>query len=103
MTLNAIKFTQTGFIEVSALRLGRGYAVTVRDSGPGIPESERARIFEPFEQIEPLRTKHARGMGLGLTIVRDIKALTLGATLQLDSDLGVGSAFTIIFPNDHAS
>jgi len=101
LTLNAIKFTQTGFIEVSALRLGRGYAVTVRDSGPGIPESERARIFEPFEQIEPLRTKHARGMGLGLTIVRDI-AITLGATLQLDSDLGVGSAFTVIFPNDQA-
>jgi signal transduction histidine kinase len=101
LTLNAIKFTQTGFIEVSALRLGQGFALTVRDSGPGVPESERARIFEPFEQIEPLRTKHARGMGLGLTIVRDI-ATSLGATLQLDSEVGVGSAFTIIFPNDQA-
>jgi signal transduction histidine kinase len=101
LTLNAIKFTQTGFIEVSALRLGRGFAVTVRDSGPGIPESEQARIFEPFEQIEPLRTRHARGMGLGLTIVRDI-ATTLGATLQLDSEVGVGSTFTVIFPNEQA-
>jgi signal transduction histidine kinase len=101
LTLNAIKFTQTGFIEVNVLRLDRGFALTVRDSGPGIPESERARIFEPFEQIEPLRTKHARGMGLGLTIVRDI-ATTLGATLQLDSELGVGSAFTVIFPSNQA-
>lgn len=97
LTLNAIKFTQQGQVEVSALWLERGFALTVRDTGPGIPESERARVFEPFEQIEPLRMKHARGMGLGLTIVREI-ATTIDATLRLDSEVGVGSAFTVIFP-----
>jgi signal transduction histidine kinase len=98
LALNAVKFTQTGTIEVSTLRLAGGLALTVRDSGPGIPESERARIFEPFEQIEPLRAKTAHGMGLGLTIVREITT-ALGATLRLDSEVGVGSAFIVVFPN----
>jgi signal transduction histidine kinase len=98
LTLNAIKFTQAGGVEINALWLERGFALTVRDTGPGIPESERARIFEPFEQIEPLRTRHGRGIGLGLTIVREIAA-AIGATLRLDSEVGVGSAFTVVFPS----
>ena len=58
---NAIKFTSTGFVEVTAARAGRALTITVRDSGPGIPAEARARIFEPFEQLTPPGLEAAPG------------------------------------------
>jgi signal transduction histidine kinase len=66
------------------------------DSGPGIAESDRARIFEPFSQLEPVDQKHTPGVGLGLALVREM-VVALGGTIALDSRLGEGSAFTVEF------
>jgi two-component system sensor histidine kinase BaeS len=94
---NAIKFTPAGgAISVTARREGDQLLVDVGDSGPGIPEAERQRIFEPF-----YRGAHGRrivqGMGLGLSIARDIAAAH-GGEIKLDSQPGEGSRFTLYVP-----
>jgi signal transduction histidine kinase len=93
---NAIKYTSRGFVEVSAGPTSNGYQVTVRDTGPGIPADEQVRIFEPFEQLAPVRAKRGPGVGLGLALVKEIAA-SLGAQIRLESEVGTGSAFTIEF------
>jgi signal transduction histidine kinase len=95
---NAIKFTDQGYVEVtlsSARNLAR---IAVRDTGRGIPREEHARVFEPFEQLEPSRQKHTPGVGLGLALV---KAMTsaLGGEVGLESQPGRGSVFTIALPH----
>ena len=68
----------------------------VKDSGPGVADADRERIFEPFE-----RGRHAirryRGGGLGLAIVRAISEAH-GGRVELDSEPGAGATFTIVFP-----
>jgi PAS domain S-box-containing protein len=97
LVANAVKFTETGTISVSVSSATGEQRVTVVDTGPGIPESERDRMFEPFEQGEPLLTKGLPGVGLGLALVRELCA-ALGARVELQSTVGVGSTFTVMFP-----
>ena len=69
--------------------------VTVRDSGCGIPEEIQQRIFEPFFTTKALSTR--RGTGLGLSMVYELaKGLQYG--LHVDSQVGRGTAFTIVAP-----
>ncbi len=71
------------------------YALTVRDTGPGIAEAEQARVFERFYQSPQ---KHAQGgTGLGLALSRELAEI-LGGTLTLVSQPGEGAAFTLRFP-----
>lgn len=63
--------------------------IVVRDSGPGIPRSELARVFEPFYRLEASRNRHSGGTGLGLTIARNIAAAH-GGSLQLVNRTGGG-------------
>jgi PAS domain S-box-containing protein len=95
---NAIKYTQQGFVAIEVAHVGGEHRVSVSDSGPGIAEDQRARVFEPFEQIEKVEHKHLPGIGLGLTLVKQIVA-ALGGRIELQSELGVGSAFTVVFPS----
>lgn len=94
---NAVKFTASGEVAVVVAGGAREQAITVSDTGPGIPEAERDRIFQPFEQLDPIRAKHLPGVGLGLALVREICA-ALGARVELRSEVGAGSAFTVRFP-----
>ncbi|HEY6003858.1 MAG TPA: PAS domain-containing sensor histidine kinase [Anaeromyxobacter sp.] len=94
---NAVKFTEAGGVEVS-IGAGEGaQRISVRDSGPGIPEADQARIFEPFEQRDPVHMKHLPGVGLGLALVREICA-ALGGRVELRSAPGAGSTFTVVLP-----
>jgi signal transduction histidine kinase len=70
----------------------------VRDSGPGIPPEAQARVFEPFQQLEPLDHKSKPGMGLGLTLVRELVSV-LGGKVSLKSEPGVGSEFVVELPS----
>ncbi len=95
---NAIKFTEHGRVELGVQRGIHEVRLSVRDTGPGIAFAERGRIFEPFEHIEPASDRQTPGVGLGLALVREI-AGALGGHVDVSSEPGRGSAFTIWLPN----
>jgi signal transduction histidine kinase len=97
LVANAMRFTQQGAIEVRTWSSDGTYRVSVRDTGPGIPAAEQVRIFEPFEQLEPVPERHTPGIGLGLALVGEM-ARALRARLELKSQVGVGSTFSIVLP-----
>ncbi|MBO0904790.1 hybrid sensor histidine kinase/response regulator [Jiella sonneratiae] len=89
---NAIKFTETGTIRFRVRYRNQIAALSVMDTGPGISKPDLERIFEPFERIEGKRA--TPGMGLGLTITK-LFAEILGGDIQVESELGQGSAFHV--------
>jgi signal transduction histidine kinase len=97
---NAIKFTDEGSVRLDVTRhegVDGRIAFTVTDTGTGIPAADHGRIFERFHQVSTGRTAKAPGTGLGLAICRDL-AHALGGSIQVRSEPGVGSAFTIVLP-----
>jgi signal transduction histidine kinase len=94
---NALRFGGGNPIAIELRTLGRRALLTVRDHGPGIPDEDQARIFEPFE-----RAKGARGTpgsGLGLWIVRRLVDAH-GGTVRLASAVGKGTVFAVDLPKD---
>lgn len=96
---NAIKFTDSGYIElglsVDSLHNNKIDAICwVRDTGQGIAEKELHTIFEPFRQADTAQS--AQGTGLGLTITKKLVEMMQGQ-LSVESQLGSGSVFTILF------
>ncbi|MDP3634211.1 PAS domain-containing hybrid sensor histidine kinase/response regulator [Phenylobacterium sp.] len=77
---NAIKFTDRGQVTLAARRIGRGSNLRfeVTDSGPGIEEDQRERLFDPFIQADAGTTRKHGGTGLGLTICRELVTLMGG-------------------------
>jgi two-component system sensor histidine kinase ChiS len=94
---NAIKFTPQGRVEVSVRQEGDILAVTVSDTGIGIPVEARARVFESFEQVDGDTSREYGGTGLGLAITKQLVELHGGAIL-VESEVGVGSRFTFTLP-----
>jgi signal transduction histidine kinase len=95
---NAIKFTPAGgHIQVAVRPQAGMVAVSVADTGIGIPEDEAERIFERFHQVESHLTRNQGGMGLGLSIARGMIELH-GGRIWVDSVEGQGSRFTFILP-----
>jgi signal transduction histidine kinase len=95
---NAVKFTQRGSVEVEAWSDARGHLIVVRDTGPGIAPEHLDRVFDPFEQMAPADQKGIPGVGLGLSIVREVAA-ALDGRAEAASVLGRGSTFTIVLPS----
>jgi two-component system OmpR family sensor kinase len=93
---NAQKYSD-GHVAVSARAAGRQLSVLVEDNGPGIPEAERERIFEPFYRIDRSRDRATGGFGLGLSIVQKAVALHGGSVTIGTSKLG-GASFTVVIP-----
>ena len=98
---NAFKFTTAGHVQVAARRPGGPGAATVRfevtDSGPGIDEAIRARLFKPFTQADESTTRRYGGTGLGLSICREL-ATIMGGEVGVDSQPGQGSTFWAELP-----
>ncbi|HET7622814.1 MAG TPA: HAMP domain-containing sensor histidine kinase [Gemmatimonadaceae bacterium] len=97
---NAIRYTPAGgYVHVSVVRRASGEAVLeVCDSGVGIPESERSRIFERFYRGANARVIRPGGSGLGLAIAQTI-AREHGARIEMESPpSGSGSCFRVVFP-----
>jgi len=93
---NAVKYTPAGGrVDVVAVFDGPVALIVVRDTGHGIPEDERARIFERFARLD--RHRPLPGTGLGLPIARDLACL-MGGDIGLASRIGVGSAFCLALP-----
>lgn len=100
---NAIKFTEEGDVVVSARHLsGRPGWVTieVRDTGIGIPEDARDKIFEGFKQLDGSSTRKYGGLGMGLFLVNRYVQM-LGGEIEVESKLGAGSTFSIHLPKKH--
>lgn len=98
---NAIKFTPEGIVEISAIILPKGnksqVAITISDTGIGIPTHKLDRIFESFEQGEGSTAREYGGTGLGLTITKQLIELH-GGEITVESEVGIGSRFTFTLP-----
>ncbi|MEW6490081.1 MAG: protoglobin domain-containing protein [Thermodesulfobacteriota bacterium] len=94
---NACKYTARGTVRLASTRVAGGVRVEVSDTGPGVPEAHRHRIFEPFHQVESGDTRTATGVGLGLALGR--RALErMGGTLTLAASGPRGSTFVLELP-----
>ncbi len=101
---NAQKFTPVGGsigLEVTA-RKGGEVAFSVWDTGPGIPEADWQRIFEPFVQLDAGLDRRHEGSGLGLALVRRMVDLHHGR-VELQSQVGKGSRFTVVLSVEQKS
>ncbi|HEY9426266.1 MAG TPA: PAS domain-containing sensor histidine kinase [Gemmatimonadaceae bacterium] len=98
---NAVKFTPSnGQIRIDASAAADHpcmVAVSVHDTGVGIPVDKRETIFDPFVQVDPSHTRTTEGSGLGLSISRDL-ARGMGGDLTVVSAVGEGSTFTLTLP-----
>jgi two-component system phosphate regulon sensor histidine kinase PhoR len=95
---NAIKFSPEGApVTIRVWHQAGRPGFTVADLGPGIPKSERDKIFQRFYQVDRSRSKVRPGSGLGLAIVKHIAQLH-GASVDVEGDVGQGSLFHVRFP-----
>lgn len=95
---NALRYTPEGGTVRVGVSLEAGNAVLrVIDSGEGIPTRERERVFERFYRVDSARSRDTGGTGLGLSIVKHV-AESHGGSVELESELGVGSSFTMTLP-----
>jgi len=99
---NAFKFTDKGTVELRISRHDDQHiAFAVRDTGIGIVEEQQAVIFEAFRQADGTTNRRYGGTGLGLSISRELAQL-LGGTIEVSSEPGSGSLFTLILPENYS-
>jgi PAS domain S-box-containing protein len=110
---NAIKFTPSGSVSIeislshdipSAPLLARQrlLAISIRDTGIGIPADKLDRLFKPFSQVDSSITRKYGGTGLGLAICQRL-CMLMGGSIRVQSDIRKGSTFTITLPMEAAS
>jgi HAMP domain-containing protein/signal transduction histidine kinase/DNA-binding response OmpR family regulator len=116
MLSNAFKFTEDGRVVLAIERVATGWspdqeilnrsrsvlAISVTDTGIGIPMDKQQIVFEPFQQADGSTTRKYGGTGLGLAISREISHL-LGGEIRLQSSPGEGSKFTLYLPQTYAA
>lgn len=96
---NALKFTDSGEIELSAVVESPEILITVKDTGLGISDDKKELIFNMFQQADGSSTRSYEGIGLGLTIAHQVVKL-LGGRMYVVSEEGEGAAFTFSLPID---
>jgi two-component system cell cycle sensor histidine kinase PleC len=95
---NAIKFTRDGgLIEILSEEDEQGLWLHVTDSGPGIPDEEQTRIFEPFRQAATAASSGEGGVGLGLSLARSIMEMH-GGRIETYSKVGRGTCMSVLIP-----
>ena len=94
---NAIKYTDSGSIKITAHKFTAIWTITIQDTGIGIAENEQEKIWEEFYQLSNFERDRQRGLGLGLSIVSRLSSL-LGGSISMESTPDVGSKFTIEIP-----
>jgi PAS domain S-box-containing protein len=102
---NAIKFTSVGEVSVTVdvdAATHQPTSIRVRDTGIGIAPDRRQKVFEPFEQGDSSTRREFGGTGLGLSIVKAFAEL-IGAAIEVESELGRGTTFTVWLPTSPPS
>lgn len=95
---NAIKYNFSGgTVTVTATQQNSQLHLTVEDTGNGIPEELKERIFEPFFRLDKSRSRELGGVGLGLALVREIVRVHNGSIL-VKNNANSGTTFEVIFP-----
>ena len=95
---NSIKYNKAqGQIEVLLNDCNDTFVIRVKDTGVGIPSDKLMYIFERFRQVENTFNKSTKGSGIGLSLVKDLIEIQ-GGTIEVKSELGVGSEFIIKLP-----
>lgn len=96
---NAIKYSEPGgIVSIESSIVGQEVVVAITDHGIGISKQHQDRIFERFYRVDKARSRATGGTGLGLSIVRHI-VLEHGGTIQVESEEGIGSTFTVRLPH----
>ncbi len=98
---NAVKFTEKGKIELRVRTVpdkeGKAVEIAVADTGIGIDRRDQEIIFDDFRQLDGSSTRQYGGTGLGLSLCRRL-ALALGGTINVSSERGMGSVFSLLLP-----
>ncbi|APH38671.1 sensor histidine kinase [Methanohalophilus halophilus] len=98
---NAIKFTpENGSIAINTRCIGDNFQVSVKDTGIGIPEDAHKDIFNNFKQVDSSATRKYEGTGLGLALVKEYIEMH-GGDIWIESEVGKGSTFTLVIPQNH--
>ncbi|MBN1831483.1 MAG: PAS domain S-box protein [Deltaproteobacteria bacterium] len=94
---NAVKFTEQGHVVISCRRENDHYLLSVADTGIGMHQDELPGLFQPFHQIDTGLSRKHEGTGLGLSICKKLLNM-MGGDINVESQWGQGSTFTIRFP-----
>jgi two-component system phosphate regulon sensor histidine kinase PhoR len=94
---NAIKFTNEGFIKISTSQNKNYVSLIIEDTGIGIDPEDMPHIFERFYRGEKSRSKNSSGLGIGLSIVKELLYMQNGK-IEVESKKNKGSKFTVKFP-----
>ncbi len=94
---NAFKFTFEGEVAISLKLVNGAVELQVRDTGVGIPDDQREKVFERFHRIERTSARTHEGTGIGLALVQELVKLH-GGSVGVKSAVGVGSTFTVTIP-----
>jgi signal transduction histidine kinase len=94
---NAVKFSDQGEVLVRSRVSGDKVSISVIDPGIGVAAENIERIFDPFWQVEQRSTRRVGGTGLGLSVSRSLARL-VGGEINVESELGKGSTFTLTLP-----
>ncbi len=98
---NAFKFTLSGEVTVRLKAVEEQIELRVEDTGLGISEEQRAKVFERFHRIEGVRGRTHEGTGIGLALVQELVRLHNGS-IRVESAVGKGSTFVVSIPKDRA-
>lgn len=94
---NAIKFTEKGSVDIRAKNDQKYIYVEVQDTGIGISKEDISHVFDEFRQADGSSSRQFEGTGLGLAIANKLSNI-LGANIKVESELGIGSVFTVQIP-----
>ena len=96
---NAVKYTAEGSVTVAVETTGENIAVSVHDTGAGIPPEHLPHVFQRFYRVDKARSRYLGGSGLGLSIAKSLVEAH-GGRIELRSNAGQGSTCTVTFPSD---
>ena len=94
---NAFKFTSEGGVTISLRPVKDAVELQVRDTGVGIPDDQREKVFERFHRIERVAARTHEGTGIGLSLVQELVKLH-GGSIGVTTSVGFGSTFTVTIP-----